>query len=172
MYMMTFWRYNSSWLSIFIWSLTVCSCMSILQPHFYCYITALCQHWIKGVTYILTLAISGAGFLRARWPSFHPTPSTLSLRAIKASRSLDPKRYPGLVFSWREDNARPLLEIRASRFLSFFHLFFAGVIICLGRVADLHMAQLQVPLPLTVSCSRKSRLVLVLPLWYRPPLLW
>jgi len=32
------------------------------------------------------------------------------------------------------------------------------VVICLGRGADLHMAQL-IPLPLTVSCSRISRLV-------------
>jgi len=35
--------------------------------------------------------------------------------------------------------------------------------ICLGRDADVHMAQLM-PLPLTVSCSSKSRLVL--PFWY------
>jgi len=35
---------------------------------------------------------------------------------------------------------------------------------CLGRGADLHMAQLM-PLPLTVSCCSKSRLVL--PFWYR-----
>ena len=35
---------------------------------------------------------------------------------------------------------------------------------CLGRGADLHMAQLM-PLPLTVSYSSKSRLVL--PFWYR-----
>jgi len=34
---------------------------------------------------------------------------------------------------------------------------------CLGRGADLHMAQLM-PLPLTISCSSKSRLVL--PLWF------
>ena len=40
----------------------------------------------------------------------------------------------------------------------------AGVVICLERGADLHMAQLM-PLPLTVSCSSKSRLVL--PIWYR-----
>jgi len=41
----------------------------------------------------------------------------------------------------------------------------AYVVICLGRGAsDLHMAQLM-PLPLTVSCSSKSRLVL--PFWYR-----
>jgi len=40
------------------------------------------------------------------------------------------------------------------------------MVICLGRVADLHMAQL-IPLPLTVFCSRKSRLVLVLPFWYQ-----
>ena len=40
----------------------------------------------------------------------------------------------------------------------------AGVVICLERGADLHMAQLM-PLPLTVSCSVKSRLVL--PFWYR-----
>ena len=36
------------------------------------------------------------------------------------------------------------------------------MVICLERGADLHMAQL-IPLPLTVSCSRKSKLVLVLP---------
>jgi len=40
----------------------------------------------------------------------------------------------------------------------------AGVVICLERDADLHMAQLM-PLPLTISCSVKSRLVL--PFWYR-----
>jgi len=40
----------------------------------------------------------------------------------------------------------------------------ANVIICLGRGADLRMAHLM-PLPLTISCSSKSRLVL--PLWYR-----
>jgi len=33
---------------------------------------------------------------------------------------------------------------------------------CLGQGADLHMAQLM-PLPLTISCSSKSRLVL--PSW-------
>jgi len=38
----------------------------------------------------------------------------------------------------------------------------AGMVICLGQGADLHMAQLM-PLPLTVSCSSKSRLVL--PFW-------
>jgi len=41
----------------------------------------------------------------------------------------------------------------------------AGVVICLDRGADLHMAQLM-PLPVTVSlASVKSRLVL--PFWYR-----
>ena len=40
----------------------------------------------------------------------------------------------------------------------------AGVVICLQRDVDLHMAQLM-PLPLTVSCSVKSRLVL--PFWYQ-----
>jgi len=35
----------------------------------------------------------------------------------------------------------------------------AGVVICLGRGADLHMAQLM-SLPLTVSCCSKFRLVL------------
>jgi len=39
----------------------------------------------------------------------------------------------------------------------------AGVVICLGQGADLHMAQLM-PLPLTISCSSKSRLVL--PSWF------
>jgi len=39
----------------------------------------------------------------------------------------------------------------------------AGVVMCLGQGADLHMAQLM-PLPLTVSCSSKSRLVL--PSWF------
>ena len=33
------------------------------------------------------------------------------------------------------------------------------MVICLGRGADLHMAQL-IPLPFTISCSSKSRLVL------------
>ena len=37
--------------------------------------------------------------------------------------------------------------------------------VCLERGADLHMAQLM-PLPLTVSCFSKIRLVL--PFWYRP----
>jgi len=36
----------------------------------------------------------------------------------------------------------------------------AGVVMCLGHGADLHMAQLM-PLPLTISCSSKSRLVLL-----------
>ena len=39
----------------------------------------------------------------------------------------------------------------------------AGMVACLGQGADLHMAQLM-PLPLTVSCSGKSRLVL--PSWF------
>jgi len=39
----------------------------------------------------------------------------------------------------------------------------AGMVVCLGRGADLHMAQLM-PQPLTVSCSSKSRLVL--PSWF------
>ena len=42
-----------------------------------------------------------------------------------------------------------------------------GVVVCV-RGVDLHMAQ-QMPLPLTISCSSKSRLVLtflVLPFWY------
>jgi len=37
----------------------------------------------------------------------------------------------------------------------------AGMVVCLGQGADLHMAQLM-PMPLTVSCSSKSRLVLPL----------
>jgi len=40
----------------------------------------------------------------------------------------------------------------------------AGVVICLGQGADLHMAHLM-PLPLTISCSSKSRLLL--PFWCR-----
>jgi len=39
----------------------------------------------------------------------------------------------------------------------------AGMVVCLGRGADLHMSQLM-PLPLTVSCSSESRLVL--PEWF------
>jgi len=39
----------------------------------------------------------------------------------------------------------------------------AGMVICLGRGVDLHMAQLM-PMPLTISCSSKSRLVL--PEWF------
>jgi len=37
------------------------------------------------------------------------------------------------------------------------------MVVCLGWGADLHMVQ-QMPLPLTISCSSKSRLVL--PFWY------
>jgi len=40
------------------------------------------------------------------------------------------------------------------------------MVICLRQGADLHMAQLELLL-LTVSCSRKSRLVLILPFWYQ-----
>jgi len=40
------------------------------------------------------------------------------------------------------------------------------VVICLGRDADLHKAQLM-PLPLTIACYSKSRLVL--PFWYHYP---
>ena len=39
----------------------------------------------------------------------------------------------------------------------------AGMVVCLGQGADLHMAQLM-PLPLTISWFSKSRLVL--PFWY------
>jgi len=39
----------------------------------------------------------------------------------------------------------------------------AGMVMCLSQGADLHMAQLM-PLPLTISCSSKSRLVL--PSWF------
>jgi len=45
-------------------------------------------------------------------------------------------------------------------------LWGAGVVICLVRGADLHIVQL-IPLPLTVSFSSKSRLVL--PFWYWRP---
>jgi len=38
------------------------------------------------------------------------------------------------------------------------------LVMCLGQDADLHMAQLM-PLPLTISCFSKSRLVL--PSWYQ-----
>ena len=44
-----------------------------------------------------------------------------------------------------------------------------GMVICLERGADLHMAQLM-PLPLTVSCSSKIQIDLsrlILPFWYR-----
>jgi len=40
----------------------------------------------------------------------------------------------------------------------------AGVVVCLERGVDLHMAQLM-PLPLTVSCF--SKIQIVLPFWYR-----
>ena len=39
------------------------------------------------------------------------------------------------------------------------------MVVFLGQGADLHMTQL-ILLPLTVCCSRKSRLVLVLSFWY------
>ena len=40
----------------------------------------------------------------------------------------------------------------------------AGVVICLERGADLHTAQLM-PLPLTVSCFSKIKIVVLLPFW-------
>jgi len=40
----------------------------------------------------------------------------------------------------------------------------AGMVICLERGADLHMAQLM-PLPLTISCF--SKIQIGLPFWYR-----
>jgi len=40
----------------------------------------------------------------------------------------------------------------------------ACMVMCLGQGADLHMAQLM-PLPLTISCSSKSRFDL--PFWYQ-----
>jgi len=40
-----------------------------------------------------------------------------------------------------------------------------GMVMCLGRGADLHKAQLM-PLPFTVSCSSKSRVVLPFWFWY------
>jgi len=40
----------------------------------------------------------------------------------------------------------------------------AGVVICLERAANLHVAR-RIPLPLTVSCS--SKIQMVLPFWYR-----
>ena len=43
-------------------------------------------------------------------------------------------------------------------------LWGAGMVVCLERGVDLHMAQLM-PLPLTVSCF--SKIHLVLPFWYR-----
>ena len=39
----------------------------------------------------------------------------------------------------------------------------AGVVICLERGAELHMAQ-RMPLPLTISCFSKIE---ILPFWYR-----
>jgi len=42
-------------------------------------------------------------------------------------------------------------------------LWDAGMLICVRRGIDLHMAQLM-PLPLTISCASKSRLVL--PSWF------
>ena len=41
----------------------------------------------------------------------------------------------------------------------------AGVVVCLERGADLHMAQLM-PLPLTVSCFSKIQMG-IFPFWYR-----
>ena len=40
----------------------------------------------------------------------------------------------------------------------------AGMVICLERCADLHVAQL-IPLPLTISCF--SKIQIGLPFWYR-----
>jgi len=45
-----------------------------------------------------------------------------------------------------------------------FNRWDASMVMCLGQGSDSHMAQLM-PLPLTISCSGKSRLVL--PFWCR-----
>ena len=67
-----------------------------------------------------------------------------------------------------ESDSIPLYIFQLSSLVCIFPLraaewWGAGVVICLEQGADLHMAQLM-PLPLTVSCSVKSRLVL--PFWY------
>jgi len=41
----------------------------------------------------------------------------------------------------------------------------AGMVMCLGHGADLHMAQLM-PLPPTISCSSKSKLIRLLSWFY------
>jgi len=48
-------------------------------------------------------------------------------------------------------------ELLSGRVLSYREWWGAGVVICLERGADLHMAQLM-PLPLTVSCSNKIQI--------------
>jgi len=87
---------------------------------------------------------------------------------IRAETSVAASRI--LVYADRPPDAEPLPEDRSlvlRRILTctMSICLFAGVVICLGRDADLHMAQLM-PLSLTVSCSRKSRLILFLPFWY------
>ena len=77
-------------------------------------------------------------FLQAGCPSCH---STSSVKALKACMICYKSAINSICLQW----------------------WGAGVVICLGLGADLHMAQLM-PLSLTVSCSSKSRLVL--PFWY------
>jgi len=72
--------------------------------------------------------------------------------AIAARQHIHPRQ----VWTWR------VLSVIINDQLTATEWCDAGVVICLGRGADLHMVHLM-PLPITFSCSNKSRLVL--PSW-------
>jgi len=57
------------------------------------------------------------------------------------------------LFAWQQEGY-PACKKLSGRMLAW---------LCLGQGADMHMAQLM-PLPFTISCSSKSRLVL--PSWF------
>jgi len=100
-------------------------------------------------------------FLQARCPSCHPTNSVKALKALKVKYFLLIQRlkYDSMyvqisVFStltllvgWREGHA----ACKETKWWG------AGMVICLERGADLHMAQLM-PLPLTVPCFSKIQI--------------
>jgi len=91
---------------------------------------------------------------------FHTTPgqicSAVKCRGVLTSFTNTHTNLPSVLWHCWLDCRKGIRPVKTERW--------GGVVVCLEWNADLHMAQLM-PLPLTVSCFSKSRLVL--PFWYR-----
>jgi len=90
-------------------------------------------------------------FVEAGWDAFHSHTSVYS--STNCSFYI---QSPSVLWHWWLGCRKDIRPVKTK-------WWDAGVVICLGRGADLHMAQLM-PLPLIVSCTSKSRLVL--PEWF------